>query len=60
MDRQLRNLAKERQIQMAEEWQAALDKVRVDINKAREAYRQTLIVEVFIFFLLSLTTLSKV
>jgi hypothetical protein len=46
MDRQARNIAKERQIQMAEEWQAALDKVREDINTAREAYRQTFIVQV--------------
>ena len=46
MDRQHRNIAKERQIQMAEEWQAALDKVREDINTAREAYRQTFIVQV--------------
>ena len=46
MDRQQRNIAKERQIQMAEEWQAALDKVREDINTAREAYRQTFIVQV--------------
>lgn len=45
-DRQMRNIAKERQIQMAEEWQAALDKVREDINTAREAYRQTFIVQV--------------
>ena len=46
MDRQQRNMAKERQIQMAEEWQAALDKVREDINTAREAYRHTFIVQV--------------
>ena len=46
MDRQQRNIAKERQIQMAEEWQAALDKVREDINTAREAYRQTFIAQV--------------
>ena len=46
MDRQQRNMAKEKQIQMAEEWQAALDKVREDINTAREAYRHTFIVQV--------------
>ncbi|XP_028410021.1 androglobin-like isoform X2 [Dendronephthya gigantea] len=45
MDRQQRNIAKEKQIQMCEEWQAALDKVREDINTAREAYRQTFIVQ---------------
>ncbi|XP_015772196.1 PREDICTED: androglobin-like [Acropora digitifera] len=39
-DRLDRNAAKERQLQEAEEMQAAMDKARSEINQRREAYRQ--------------------
>jgi len=39
-DRLDRNAAKERQLQEAEEMQAALDKARSEVNQRREAYRQ--------------------
>ncbi|XP_068698412.1 androglobin-like isoform X1 [Montipora foliosa] len=39
-DRLDRNAAKERQLQEAEEMQAALDQARIEINHKREAYRQ--------------------